>query len=254
MTSQTPPGPPPARPDVRLSARGLVHRFGTTTALAGVDVDLHDGEALAVMGPSGSGKSTLLHCLAGILVPAAGEVTLRGAPVSRLSDRERSLLRRRRFGFVFQFGQLLPELPAQENVALPLLLLGVPRAEAVTRARQWLGWLGLGGMEERRPGELSGGQAQRVAVARALVAGPEVVFADEPTGALDRATGAEVMRVLTGATRAAGASLVVVTHDEETAAWCGRRVEVRDGRLREAPRVHPSTTATPVVAAGGGAR
>ena len=219
--------PPPAPP--RLAARGLVRTFGPTTALGGVDVDLAEGEALAVMGPSGSGKSTLLHCLAGILAPDAGTVQLRGRDVARLGERERSLLRRRHYGFVFQFGQLLPELPAVENVALPAMLLGTPRGEALGQARQWLGHLGLGGMERRRPGELSGGQAQRVAVARALITRPDVVFADEPTGALDQATGAEVMRVLTETTRAAGASLVLVTHDDGVAAWCDRTLVVRDG-------------------------
>lgn len=213
----------------RLSARGLVKRFGTTTALGGVDLDLAPGEALAVMGPSGSGKSTLLHCLAGILAPDQGTVALDGAVTTAMSDRERSLLRRTSYGFVFQFGQLLSELPAIENVALPLQLLGTPRAEANARAAALLGGLGLAGMEDRRPGELSGGQAQRVAVARALVHGPQVVFADEPTGALDQATGREVMDALTQSVRSAGASLVVVTHDESVAAWCGRRVEVVDG-------------------------
>ncbi|MBX9246291.1 ABC transporter ATP-binding protein [Actinotalea ferrariae] len=223
--------PPAAHAAARLSARGLVKTFGTTTALAGVDVDLAAGESLAVMGPSGSGKSTLLHCLAGILPPDAGTIALEGREIGRLSDRERTLLRRERYGFVFQFGQLLPELPAEENVALASMLLGTPRARALDLARQWLAALGLAGMERRRPGELSGGQAQRVAVARALITGPDVVFADEPTGALDQTTGADVMRVLTETTRAAGASLVLVTHDENVASWCSRRIEVRDGRV-----------------------
>ena len=227
----------------RLQARGLVKRYGSTTALAGVDVDLADGESLAVMGPSGSGTSTLLHCLAGVLTPDDGSVRLRGREVGRLSERERSLLRRRHYGFVLQFGQLLAELPADENVALTPMLLGTPRKQAIEHARQWLGALGLAGMEDRRPGELSGGQAQRVAVARALITGPDVVFADEPTGALDQATGAEVMRVLTEATRAAGASLVVVTHDRDVAAWCSRRIEVRDGLVVADER-------TPIGAAG----
>lgn len=145
----------------RLSARGLVKTFGPTTALAGVDVELADGESLAVMGPSGSDKSTLPHCMAGILRPDTGTVALRGREVAGLGERERSLLRRRQHGFVFQFGQLLSELPAQEDVALPLMLLGTPRAKAVTLARQWLVALGLAGMEERRPGEMSGGRARR---------------------------------------------------------------------------------------------
>lgn len=233
----------PVRTSDGLRARGLVHSFGPTTALAGVDLDLAPGRSLAVMGPSGSGKSTLLHCLAGILVPDGGSVTLRGREVGRLDERERSLLRRRHYGFVFQFGQLLPELPAVENVALPAMLNGAPRAQALEHARQWLVRLGLAGMEERRPGELSGGQAQRVAVARALITGPDVVFADEPTGALDQATGAEVMRILTETTRAAGASLVVVTHDQGVADWCEERIEVRDGRV-VGHHVRESTDAT----------
>ncbi|MBB2923125.1 ABC transporter ATP-binding protein [Cellulomonas cellasea] len=226
------PGGSPGSP--RLSARGVVKRFGATTALAGVDVDVAAGEAVAVMGPSGSGKSTLLHCLAGILAPDAGTVRLGGTDIGTLNERDRSLLRRRRLGFVFQFGQLLGELPAVENVALPLMLQGVARPDATRRAAEWLAALGLAGKEGRRPGELSGGEAQRVAVARALVTGPEVVFADEPTGALDQATGADVMRALTGATAAAGASLVLVTHDEQVAAWCSRRIHVRDGHVTDA--------------------
>ncbi|MBO0919955.1 ABC transporter ATP-binding protein [Cellulomonas sp. zg-ZUI222] len=215
----------------RLAARGLVHRFGETTALAGVDVDLVDGGSLAVMGPSGSGKSTLLHVLAGILVPTAGVVALGGREVQSLSEKERSLLRRRRYGFVFQFGQLLSELSALENVALPAMLTGSSRAQAEETARQWLGALGLAGTESRRPGELSGGQAQRVAVARALVTRPEVVFADEPTGSLDQATGHDVMRLLVESTRAVGAALVVVTHDAQVAAWCDARIDMLDGRV-----------------------
>jgi putative ABC transport system ATP-binding protein len=228
-----PPAPAPgtAWTAARLQARGLVKRFGPTTALAGVDLDVATGESVAVMGPSGSGKSTLLHCLAGILVPDAGTVALQGRTLHDLDERQRSLVRRRQYGFVFQFGQLLAELPAVENVALAPMLLGTPRREATDLAARWLASLGLAGMEGRRPGELSGGQAQRVAVARALITGPEVVFADEPTGALDQATGHEVMRVLTETTRLAGASLVLVTHDADVAAWCDRRVEVRDGRV-----------------------
>lgn len=212
----------------RLAARSLVHRFGDTTALAGVDVDLGDGESLAVMGPSGSGKSTLLHVLAGILVPTSGAVTLRGQEVHALSEKQRSLLRRR-YGFVFQFGQLLSELTARENVALPAMLTGASRADAQSAADRWLDALGLAGAQDRRPGELSGGQAQRVAVARALVTRPEVVFADEPTGSLDQSTGHDVMKVLVDATSAVGASLVVVTHDADVAAWCDRRIDMRDG-------------------------
>ncbi|MEV3925782.1 ABC transporter ATP-binding protein [Actinomadura coerulea] len=215
-----------------LLGRGLVKRFGTTVALDGVDLAVGRAEAVAIMGPSGSGKSTLLHCLAGIMKPDAGEVHLLGLRIDALGERRRSALRRSRFGFVFQFGQLLPELPAVENVALPLMLNGTSRREAVRAARNWFGPLGLDGLEHRRPGELSGGQAQRVAIARALAPLPAVVFADEPTGALDQATGHDTMRLLVDATRRNGASLVVVTHDTSVAAWCDRVVEVRDGRVR----------------------
>lgn len=216
-----------------LSARNLSKSYGTVRALADVGLDIPGGQAVAIMGPSGSGKSTLLHCLSGILVPDTGTVTLGTEPVSALRDKQRSLLRRKRFGFVFQDGQLLPELPARENVALPLLLGGRSRDEALASADQWLGKLGLAGMEGRRPGELSGGQAQRVAIARALVHGPEVVFADEPTGALDQATGHEVMQVLTTTAAMAGSTLVVVTHDEEVAGWCQRLVEIRDAIVHD---------------------
>lgn len=214
-----------------LSGHRLVKRFGPAVALAGVDVGIGRAEALAIMGPSGSGKSTLLHCLAGIMKPDSGEVRLLGERIDTMGERARSTLRRTRFGFVFQFGQLLPELPADENVALPLMLGGMTRGRAVSEARGWFGPLGLGGMEGRRPGELSGGQAQRVAIARALVTRPAVIFADEPTGALDQATGHEIMRILVEATKHNGASLVVVTHDPEVARWCDRVVEVRDGMI-----------------------
>ncbi|MER7504656.1 ABC transporter ATP-binding protein [Nonomuraea pusilla] len=214
-----------------LVGRALVKRFGQTVALGGVDIAIRAGEAVAIMGPSGSGKSTLLHCLAGIMKPDDGEVHLLGQRIDRMRERERSALRRTRFGFVFQFGQLLPELPAEENVALPLMLGGVTRQEAVRSARAWFAPLGLHGMEQRRPGELSGGQAQRVAIARALVTKPAVVFADEPTGALDQQTGHDTMRLLVEATKHNGASLIVVTHDPNVARACDRTVEVRDGRL-----------------------
>lgn len=216
---------------VVLTGTGLVKRFGQTVALAGVDFQVRRAESVAIMGPSGSGKSTLLHCLAGIIKPDDGQVTLDGERIDHLGEAGRSVLRRTRFGFVFQFGQLLPELPAEENVALPLMLDGVPRPEAVQRARGWFGPLGLTGLEKRRPGELSGGQAQRVAIARALVCQPSVVFADEPTGALDQVTGADTLRLLTSAVRDQGASLVMVTHDPGVASACDRVIEVRDGRI-----------------------
>ena len=229
ITTRSQPAQRAPRTGDALAASGLVKRFGQVVALGGVSLSIPAGESVAVMGPSGSGKSTLLHCLSGILTPDAGDVTLGPTRISALRDADRSRLRRERFGFVFQDGQLIGELPARENVALPLLLAGVGRGEALTRADAWLARLGLvGSMGQRRPGELSGGQAQRVAIARALVHDPAVIFADEPTGALDQATGHEVMQMLTATARAMGATLIVVTHDLHVARWCSRLIEIRD--------------------------
>ena len=214
-----------------LIGRGVTKRYGATTVLDRVDVAVHPGETVAVTGPSGSGKSTLLHCLAGIVAPEEGRVDLAGVRVDELSEGHRARLRRERVGFVFQFGQLLPELPAVENVALPLMLAGVRRAEATRRAAAWFRSLGIEGLELRRPGQLSGGQEQRVAIARALVTSPSVVFADEPTGALDSVIGAQVVQLLTGLAVRTGTALVVVTHDADVAAACHRTVSLRDGRV-----------------------
>jgi putative ABC transport system ATP-binding protein len=228
-TTTIPPAAGAARPV--LTADGLRRRFGRTEALRGIDFELEAGEIVAVMGPSGSGKSTLLHCLAGILTPDEGSVTFDGRQIERLDEGERSRLRRTAFGFVFQFGQLVPELTAAENVALPLLLNGVRRAEAIERAVGWFPRLGMEGLDGRRPGELSGGQAQRVAVARAMVIEPAIVFADEPTGSLDSLAGEQVMELLTGTAREHGTSVVLVTHEPRVAAYANREVVVRDGRI-----------------------
>ena len=214
-----------------LEARDVSLSFGSTPALRGADLAIQEGEVLAIMGPSGSGKSTLLHCLAGILVPDAGEVHFDGRRVDSLAETARSALRRDSFGFVFQFGQLVPELTAEENVALPLLLNGVRRAEALAEARPWFAKLGLDGLEGRRSGELSGGQAQRVALGRGLVAQPRVLFADEPTGALDSLTGEQVMNLMVAAAREQGTTVVLVTHEPRVAAYADREVVVRDGKV-----------------------
>jgi putative ABC transport system ATP-binding protein len=214
-----------------IEARDLHLSFGPTQALRGANLRVGTGEMVAVMGPSGSGKSTLLHCLAGILVPDAGEVRVEGRRIDRLGEDERSRMRRERFGFVFQFGQLVPELTAEENVALPLLLNGTARSTALARARQWFDRLELDGLERRRSGELSGGQAQRVARGRALVTGPRVLFADEPTGSLDSLAGERVLELLTEACRARSTTVVLVTHEPRVAAYADREVIVRDGRV-----------------------
>jgi putative ABC transport system ATP-binding protein len=210
--------------DVRLS-------FGETPALRGASVSVAAGEMLAIMGPSGSGKSTLLHCLAGILVPDGGEVHFDGRRIDTMSEGDRSALRRDSFGFVFQFGQLVPELTAVENVALPLMLAGIRRTAALAAAATWFERLDLHGLSGRRSGELSGGQAQRVALARALVSEPEVLFADEPTGSLDSLAGEHVMNLLTAAAREQGTSVVLVTHEARVAAYADREVIVRDGKV-----------------------
>ena len=202
-----------------------------TLALNHVNFTLREGETVAVMGPSGSGKSTLLHALAGIIKPTAGTVVFRGTDLSHMSDADRTKLRRNVFGFVFQSGQLLPELPAVENIALPMMLDGVPYRTATDTAILWLERMGLRALATHRPGEMSGGQMQRIAIARALAVKPAVVFADEPTGALDQATGREVMGILMAAARDNGSAVVVVTHDPNVASFCSRTVTMQDGQL-----------------------
>jgi putative ABC transport system ATP-binding protein len=214
-----------------IAAENLSRRFGATVALAGASIEVASGEIVAVMGASGSGKSTLLHCLAGILVPDAGDVRYRETRLDRLPERERSRLRREDFGFVFQFGELVSELSVRENVALPLRLGGMRRREADGRGLAWLERLEVEDVADRQPGEVSGGQRQRVAVARALVAGPRVLFADEPTGALDSLNGERVMTLLSDAARTHGTTVVLVTHEARVAAYADREVVMRDGRV-----------------------
>ncbi|MBB5895197.1 ABC transporter ATP-binding protein [Kutzneria kofuensis] len=214
-----------------LSGRGLTKKYGGVHALDGVDITIQAGEVLAVIGPSGSGKTSLLHVLSGILRPDGGDVFLDGQSVGTLSESARSELRRTAFGFVFQSGMLVAELTAEENAALPLLLAGVPRHQAVSTARDWLAKLGLAGLGQRRPGEMSGGQAQRVAIARALAHRPRVIFADEPTGALDTRTGQDMMSALLTSAEESGAAVVVVTHDAAIAGRARRVVELTDGRI-----------------------
>jgi putative ABC transport system ATP-binding protein len=213
-----------------LVGKGLHKSFGPTRALDGAALSVSAGEVLAIMGASGSGKSTLLHCLAGIVRPDSGTIGYGGADLVGMDDKGRSALRRTEFGFVFQFGQLVPELSCLENVALPLRLTGARRKQAEAKATEWLARLEVDELAKRRPGDVSGGQAQRVAVARALVTGPKVVFADEPTGALDSLNGEKVMQMLTQAARETHAAVVLVTHEPRVAAYSDREIVVRDGR------------------------
>ncbi|MGW6706584.1 ABC transporter ATP-binding protein [Streptomyces sp. NPDC054956] len=216
-----------------LSATGLRKAYGSTHALDGVGFSIRAGEIVAVMGPSGSGKSTLLHCLAGIVTPDSGTVTYAGRKLSAMNDARRSALRRSEFGFVFQFGQLVPELTCVENVALPLRLTGVKRKEAERTALHWMERLQVEDLGRKRPGEVSGGQGQRVAVARALVTSPRLIFADEPTGALDSLNGERVMQLLTETARSTEAAVVLVTHETRVAAYSDREIVVRDGKSRD---------------------
>ena len=217
--------------DYLLRASEVHLSFGQTPALRGACVSVIRGEILAIMGPSGSGKSTLLHCLAGIFPPDSGEIWFDGRRLDTLSDGQRTRLRRTDFGFVFQFGQLVPELTAADNIALPLLLGGTRRKAAYEVAGSWLGRLGLATLGGRRTGELSGGEAQRVAIARALAGQPKVLFADEPTGSLDSLTGEKVMDLLVDLVREEGTTVVLVTHDARVAAYADREAIVRDGRV-----------------------
>ncbi|MEW6872819.1 ABC transporter ATP-binding protein [Trueperella pyogenes] len=217
--------------DIILEARSLKKAFGRTEAMRGIDLNVERGEILAIMGPSGSGKSTLLHALAAIERPDDGTVFFNGARIDSLSDAERTILRRTKFGFVFQFGQLVPELTALDNVIVPLMLGGVRKGEAVRRAKEWLARVGLADRAELLPGQLSGGEAQRVAIARSLIIRPEILFADEPTGALDSFNSEQVMEMIVQLARAEGLTVVMVTHEPMIAAFADREIVVRDGRI-----------------------
>ncbi|MCT1547332.1 ABC transporter ATP-binding protein [Corynebacterium amycolatum] len=219
--------------NARLCIRDITKSYNSAPVLTGISLTIEPGETVAVMGPSGSGKSTLLHCMSGVLLPDDGDVIFGDTKISSLSDADRSALRLHDFGFVFQDGQLLPELTARENVALPMILQGKKRSKSLALADDVLSRLGLEDLTRRRPGQMSGGQAQRVAIARAMAGEPGVIFADEPTGALDQSTGHEVMQQLTALVEQTGTTLVMVTHDVKVADWCRRRVEIRDGLIHD---------------------
>lgn len=233
-TSRVPTLRSSPRADVVLLAQNVHKSFGATPALAGVDVAIHEGEILAVTGESGSGKSTLMLCLAGIIPADDGAIFYRNRDIATMSDEERTELRLSDFGFVFQLGHLVPDMPAITNVALPLMLAGRRRREAEQEAGTWLSRFGVLDLANRNPGDMSGGQSQRVAIARALVIAPRVVFADEPTGSLDSRNGGLVIDLLVGAARAQGSSVILVTHSESVAQVADTRVVMRDGTIAEA--------------------
>jgi putative ABC transport system ATP-binding protein len=214
-----------------LTGTGITKSYGPTPALRGVDITVGDGEIVAVTGPSGCGKSTLLHCLSGILRADQGTVAYRDQDLGLRSDSARSQLRRTEFGVLFQFGQLVPELTAAENVGLPLLLAGSGRRAAREAALGWLERFGVPDVADSRPGSMSGGQQQRCAVARALVTEPRVLFADEPTGALDQLTGEQVLGEIVRVCHEQNTAVLLVTHEPRVAAYADREVVLRDGRV-----------------------
>ena len=223
-------------PALYLENIGRRYGVGETalTVLSGADLVLSPGESVALVAPSGAGKSTLLH-LAGLLEkPDEGEVHVAGAATSAMSDAERTALRRTHIGFVYQFHHLLPEFTAEENIALPQMVAGLPRAEASRRARELLAYLGLDARAHHRPSELSGGEQQRVAIARALANAPRVLLADEPTGNLDPRTADHVFSTLAELVKASRVAALIATHNREIAARMDRRVTIREGRVVEA--------------------
>lgn len=217
--------------EVIISAKDIKKAYGKTHALRGASLKVKKGEVLAIMGPSGSGKSTLLHSLAAIISVDSGEIRLNGKRIDKLPDDKRSILRRTMFGFVFQFGQLVPELTVEDNVALPLLLNKKDKKEAYKKAKRWIAEVGLSGKENNLPGELSGGQAQRIAIARAMVIEPQILFADEPTGSLDTFNSEKVMELFIKTAKEHGTTVIMVTHEPSIAAYADREIVVRDGKI-----------------------
>ncbi len=221
-----------------IECKGVVLAFGQDHAFSGVSLTVRPGESVFLTGPSGSGKSSLLYCLSGLIQPTDGTVEFEGEDVGALSHEERCTLRRNKFGFVFQSAELIPELTLVENVALPMeLRRGGGQRRARKRALTLLGLLGIEDLANRRPTQVSGGQAQRASIARAMINEPAALFADEPTGALDRTNGEAVFAALTGLTREAGTALVLVTHDEKLADRADRRIRLRDGLIEPATPV-----------------
>ena len=221
---------------IHLENVAKAYRQGTSPvhALAGVSIEVSKGEFLSLMGPSGSGKSTMLHLIGGLDVPDSGSIRVGGQELSRLSDDELTIFRRRHIGLVFQFFNLLPTLTAEENVALPLLLDGKSMREVRPRVEAMLERVGLEGRRSHMPDALSGGEMQRVAIARALVIEPMILLADEPTGNLDSKTGEDVLQLIRETAERTAQTVVMVTHDARAAAYGDRIVTMRDGRIVDA--------------------
>ncbi|MFO1452082.1 MAG: ABC transporter ATP-binding protein [Opitutaceae bacterium] len=226
----------PASSSPLLQVEEVVKSYGSRTVLHRLSFAVGAGERLALTGPSGSGKSTLLNCLGGVDRPDSGRIVLEGTEIQALDSDALATLRRRRLGTVFQFFHLLPTLNTFENVELPLQLIGVPAAERTKRVTEALSRLGLSARAQALPAQLSGGEQQRVAIARALIHRPQLILADEPTGNLDSANGAVILNLLRELTDETRTTLVLVTHSEEAAAICHRRIHLQDGHVVEAPR------------------
>jgi lipoprotein-releasing system ATP-binding protein len=218
-----------------LSIRGLKKSFDKDGAkvevLKGIDLDVHDGEFLTIMGPSGAGKTTFLHIVGSLDRPTTGEILYRGRDISTYTEQERSRFRNEKVGFVFQFYHLLQDFSVLENIMIPLWIKRVKQPEAIASAREFSRIMGLSERESHKPGELSGGEQQRVAIARALINRPELILADEPTGNLDRRTGKEVLAYILSVRERLGAALVLVTHDPQIGAAGTRRLTMVDGEL-----------------------
>jgi putative ABC transport system ATP-binding protein len=216
-----------------IRTENLVKQFGKTAVLRGINLHVQAGEFVAVTGQSGSGKSTLLHLIGGLDRPTGGKVWLEDHDLGTLTDDQLAAVRRQKIGYIFQIYNLIPVVNARENVAMPLILDGVSRKEALTRADRVLDMVGLNGLERMFPAELSGGQQQRVAIARALVIEPSIILADEPTGALDTRTGDDIMTLLRHTLRHTQRTVVVVTHDPRIAARTDRIITLRDGMIED---------------------
>jgi len=224
--------------DPVLACRAIVRQFregdSTLDVLSGVDLNIHESERVAIIGASGSGKTTLLQIMGGLDDPTSGEVLVNGQAIANIGEKEKSVLRNRFIGFVYQFHHLLPEFSAQENVAMPLLIRRLGKTAAMQQAAELLDRVGLAARLDHKPGELSGGERQRAAVARALITRPKLVLADEPTGNLDAGNGQHVLQLMLELNRELDTSLVIVTHDHSIAGQMDRVLILEEGRLREA--------------------